>query len=74
MVSKSCQFTWHQAYILLVLYQNFTIATSKLVPYTKECASVVPEATPTSKIYVAFPFLRKSNSYITGGERILGKK
>ncbi|XP_074347172.1 uncharacterized protein LOC141686004 [Apium graveolens] len=59
--------------MLLVLYQNFAIATCKLVPYPKECASVVPEATPTSKMYVAFPYLRKSNTYVTGGERIFGK-
>ncbi|KAK1359058.1 hypothetical protein POM88_043532 [Heracleum sosnowskyi] len=75
MSSFCCQFTWPRTciFVLLILYK-FTISTSQSsVSYSKQCGSVVPEATPTTYAEIDFPCLQTLTSFITGGERILGK-
>lgn len=65
----------------LIFFINFTITVSysrtssriPLIPYSDKCASVVPEATPTTYETLAFPNLRPSSTYYTGGDRILGR-
>ncbi|KAL1821567.1 hypothetical protein ACET3Z_016436 [Daucus carota] len=70
------QLSWPRTCVLFFLIlQKFTISTSKSssVTYSQQCASVVSEASPTTYADFTFPFLRTSTSYLTGGERILGK-
>ncbi|XP_063947492.1 uncharacterized protein LOC108217653 isoform X1 [Daucus carota subsp. sativus] len=67
---SSGQSTWPHILVLLILYK-FTISASKSVSYTKHCASVVPEATPTTyDTNVTFSELDTLNSFVPEGRRI----
>ncbi|WOG98646.1 hypothetical protein DCAR_0417990 [Daucus carota subsp. sativus] len=61
-------------FVLLILFK-ITTSTSKSssVSYSEQCASVIPEATPTTYAYVTFPSLQTSTSFFSGVERIFGK-
>ncbi|KAL1832117.1 hypothetical protein ACET3Z_001768 [Daucus carota] len=67
---SSGQSTWPRILVLLILYK-LTISASKSVSYTKHCASVVPEATPTTyDTNVTFSELDTLNSFVPEGRRI----
>ncbi|KAK1405159.1 Ubiquitin-conjugating enzyme 25 [Heracleum sosnowskyi] len=72
---RFCQFAWpHTCIFVLLILFKFTVSTSKIsISYSKQCASVVPEATPTTYADFASPYLQTATTYFTGGERIFGE-
>ncbi|XP_017237132.1 uncharacterized protein LOC108210387 isoform X1 [Daucus carota subsp. sativus] len=74
MMLSSVQSKWpHTCILVLLILYKLTVSASKSssVSYLKHCASVVPEATPTTyNANVSFPYLRTLTSFIKGNQRI----